>query len=211
MCLICCSVCLLFEPVILKAVLTCRPEGKAVCWGQVLRLLSLVDALVSQKACKVAALHLLSGSVAGDEQLAELFPSLLSLLVPPAEHSIQQQQCSELVGTILQSLCDQVRGIHANIGRAMNRALQAQTFAIFFFTLSYQDISLVVSPPGESCVSEVEQLTNSLPGREMLSAVCKGFLDVLENSESSVPLLLTTIRTLTFLTEHEYGLYHLKV
>lgn len=156
------------------------PEGKAVCWGQVLRLLSLVDTLVSQKACKVAVLHLLSGSVAGDEQLAELFPSLLSLLVPPTDHSIQQQQCSELVGTILQSLCD-------------------------------QDISLVVSPPGESCVSEVEQLTNSLPGREMLSAVCKGFLDVLENSESSVPLLLTSIRTLTFLTEHEYGLYHLKV
>lgn len=54
-------------------------------------------------------------------------------------------------------------------------------------------------------------MTNSLPGREMLSAVCKGFLDVLENSESSVPLLLTSIRTLTFLTEHEYGLYHLKV
>lgn len=103
------SVCLWFGPVALKALLPCRPEGKAVCWGQVLRLLSLVDALVSQKACKVAALHLLAGSVAGDEQLAELFPLLLSLLVPPTDHSIQQQQCSELLGTILQSLCDQVR------------------------------------------------------------------------------------------------------
>lgn len=106
-----CSVCLfflLFELVVLKSLLNGRPEGKTVCWGQVLRLLSLVDALVSQKACKVAALHLLSGSVAGDEQLADLFPSLLSLLVPPTDHSIQQQQCSELVGTILQSLCDQV-------------------------------------------------------------------------------------------------------
>lgn len=104
------SVCffLLFEPLVLKSLLNGRPEGKTVCWGQVLRLLSLVDALVSQKACKVAALHLLSGSVAGDEQLADLFPSLLSLLVPPTDHSIQQQQCSELVGTILQSLCDQV-------------------------------------------------------------------------------------------------------
>uniref|UniRef100_A0A8D0CPQ2 Vir like m6A methyltransferase associated n=1 Tax=Sander lucioperca TaxID=283035 RepID=A0A8D0CPQ2_SANLU len=155
-------------------------EGKGVCWGQVLRLLSLMDALVSQKACKSAALHLLSGSVSGDEQLADLFPLLLSLLVPPADHSLQQQQGSELVGTVLQSLCD-------------------------------QDISLVVSPPGESCVSEAEQLANALPGREMMSLVCNSLLEVLGNSDSSVPLLLTCIRTLTFLTEHDYGLYHLKL
>ncbi|XP_070767716.1 protein virilizer homolog [Enoplosus armatus] len=156
------------------------PEGKGVCWGQVLRLLSLKDALVSQKACKSAALHLLSGSVSGDEQLADLFPLLQSLLVPPTDHSLQQQQCSELVGTILQSLCD-------------------------------QDISLVVSAPGENCVSEAEQLANALPGREMMSSVCNALLEVLGNSDSSVPLLLTCIRTLTFLTEHDYGLYHLKV
>lgn len=89
----------------------CRAEGKTVCWGQALRLLSLMDTLVSQKACKSAALHLLSGSVLGDEQLADLFPLMLSLLVPPADHSLQQQQCSEVVGTILQSLCDQVKNI----------------------------------------------------------------------------------------------------
>uniref|UniRef100_A0A7N8Y527 Vir like m6A methyltransferase associated n=1 Tax=Mastacembelus armatus TaxID=205130 RepID=A0A7N8Y527_9TELE len=155
-------------------------EGKGVCWGQVLRLLSLMDALVSQRACKSATLHLLSGSVSGDEQLADLFPLLLSLLVPPTDHSLPQQQCSELVGTILQSLCD-------------------------------QDISLVVPPPGESCVSEAEQLANALPGREMMSSVCIALLEVLGTAESSVPLLLTCIRTLTFLTEHDYGLYHLKV
>lgn len=86
-----------------------RAEGKVVCWGQPLRLLSLMDALVSQRACKSAALHLFAGSVSGDEQLADLFPLLLSLLAPPTDHSLQQQQCSELVGTILQSLCDQVR------------------------------------------------------------------------------------------------------
>ncbi|XP_035768183.1 protein virilizer homolog isoform X4 [Neolamprologus brichardi] len=155
-------------------------EGKSVSWTQVLRLLSLMDTLVSQRACKSATLHLLSGSVSGDEQLADLFPLLMSLLVPPTDHSIHQQQCSVLVGTILQSLCD-------------------------------QDISLVVSPPGESCVSEAEQLANALPGREMMSSVCSSLLEVLGNAESSVPLLLTCIRTLTFLTEHDYGLYHLKV
>uniref|UniRef100_A0A7N6AZV3 Virilizer N-terminal domain-containing protein n=1 Tax=Anabas testudineus TaxID=64144 RepID=A0A7N6AZV3_ANATE len=155
-------------------------EGKGMCWGQVLRLLSLMDALVSQRSCKSATLHLLSGSVSGDEQLADLFPLLLSLLVPPTDHLLQQQQCSELVGTIAQSLCD-------------------------------QDISLVVSPPGETCVSEAEQLANALPVREMMSSVCNALLDVLGNAESSVPLLVTCIRTLTFLTEHDYGLYHLKV
>lgn len=94
----------------------CRAEGKGVCWGQVLRLLSLTDALVSQRACKSAMLHLLSGSVSGDEQLADLFPLLLSLLVPPTVHSIQQQQCSEIVGTILQSLCDQVNKVMKRSG-----------------------------------------------------------------------------------------------
>ncbi|XP_013871078.1 protein virilizer homolog isoform X1 [Austrofundulus limnaeus] len=155
-------------------------EGKSLCLGQVLRLLSLMDALTSQRACKSATLHLLSGSVSGDEQLAELFPLLLSLLVPPTDHSLQQQQCSVLVGSILQSLCD-------------------------------QDISLVVPPPGESCVSEAEQLANALPGREMLSSVCNSLLEVLGNKEGSIPLHLTCIRTLTFLTEHDYGLYYLKI
>uniref|UniRef100_A0A3Q2QRL4 Vir like m6A methyltransferase associated n=1 Tax=Fundulus heteroclitus TaxID=8078 RepID=A0A3Q2QRL4_FUNHE len=164
---------------VMKTVLELLSEElQPVCWGQVLRLLSLLDALVSQRACKSSTLHLLSGSVSGEEQVAGLFPLLLSLLVPPAGHSLQQQQCSVLVGTILQSLCD-------------------------------QDISLVVPPPGEG-VSEAEQLANALPGREMMSAVCNSLLEVLGNKEASIPLLLTCIRTLTFFTEHDYGIYHLK-
>ncbi|XP_049586727.1 protein virilizer homolog isoform X2 [Syngnathus scovelli] len=155
-------------------------EGKTPCWAQVLRLLSLMDTLASQRACKCATLHLLAGSVSGDEQMADLFPLLLPLLVPPTNHSLQQQQCSELMGTILQSLCD-------------------------------QDISLVMSQGAEGCVSEVEQLANALPGREMLSSICNSLMEVLENRETSAPLLLTCIRTLTFLTEHDYGLYHLKL
>ncbi|XP_072317454.1 protein virilizer homolog [Eucyclogobius newberryi] len=154
-------------------------EGKGVCWAQVARLLSLLDALVSQRACKSAALHLLSGASSGDEQLAELFPLLLPLLSPPSDQT-SQQQCSDLVCTIMQSLCD-------------------------------QDIALVVSAPGEGCVSEVEQLANALPGREMISSVCNALMEVLGNSESTVSLLLTCIRTLAFLTEHDYGLYHLKI
>ncbi|KAL0985360.1 hypothetical protein UPYG_G00155920 [Umbra pygmaea] len=154
-------------------------EGKTPGWGQILRLFSLVDALVSQRACKIAALHLLSGSAPGDETLADLFPLLLALLVPRADHALPQQNCAELVGTVLQSLCD-------------------------------QDISLVASHPTEGCVSEAEQLANALPGREMMSSVCDSLLEVLGNVESSATLLLTCLRTLMFLTEHDYGLYHLK-
>ncbi|XP_031692502.1 protein virilizer homolog isoform X2 [Oncorhynchus kisutch] len=154
-------------------------EGKSPGWGQVLRLLSLFDTLVSQRACKIATLHLLSGSAPGDEPLADIFPLLLSLLVPVADHALPQQHCAELVGTVLQSLCD-------------------------------QDISLVVPHPGEGCVSEAEQLANALPGREMISSVCDSLMEVLGNGESSAALLLTCLRTLMFLTEHDYGLYHLK-
>ncbi|CAB1334663.1 unnamed protein product, partial [Coregonus sp. 'balchen'] len=143
-------------------------EGKSPGWGQVLRLLSLFDTLVSQRACKIATLHLLSGSAPGDEPLTDVFPLLLSLLVPSADHALPQQHCAELVGSVLQSLCDQ------------------------------------------GCVSEAEQLANALPGREMISSVCDSLLEVLGNGESSATLLLTCLRTLMFLTEHDYGLYHLK-
>lgn len=174
-----------------------------MCWGQVLRLLSLMDALASQRACKSATLHLLSGSVSGDEQLADLFPLLLSLLVPPTVHSLQQQQCSVLVGTILQSLCDQVRS--AELFK------QNEGTGGFKMLCIHQDISLVVLPPGDSSVSESEQLVNALPGRDMLSSVCNSLLEVLGTKEGSIPLLLTCIRTLTFLTEHDYGFYYLKM
>lgn len=162
-----------------------------------------MDALASQRACKSATLHLLSGSVSGDEQLADLFPLLLSLLVPPTDHSLQQQQCSVLVGTILQSLCDQVRS--AELFKQNKRTGGFKMLCI------HQDISLVVLPPGDSCVSESEQLANALPGRDMLSSVCNSLLEVLGNKEGSIPLLLTCIRTLTFLTEHDYGFYYFKM
>lgn len=86
-----------------------------------------MDTLVSQKACKSAALHLLSGSVLGDEQLADLFPPMLSLLLPPADHSLQQQQCSEVVGTILQSLCDQVGHLKVNISSTFSEKKSVET------------------------------------------------------------------------------------
>ncbi|KAG7470064.1 hypothetical protein MATL_G00135290 [Megalops atlanticus] len=155
-------------------------EGKEkVCTAQTARLLALLDSLASHRACKVSALHLLSGASRGDEKLAELFPCLVSLLAPSADGNLHQQHCAELVASFFQSLCD-------------------------------QDIALMVSSNSDAPLSEAEQLANALPSREMLSAVCDAMLEVLGNPDSSAALVLTCIRTMMFLTEHEYGFFHLK-
>ncbi|XP_039535377.1 protein virilizer homolog isoform X3 [Pimephales promelas] len=155
--------------------------------SRLLRLLALLDSLASQRACKTAMLALLSGSarieVRSDgkveDKLSELLPSLLTMLVLPADAGLPAQQNAELTASIFQSLCD-------------------------------QDVSLVVSGSGEASVSEAEQLANSLPTRDMMTCICDGMLEVLGNSHSSYALQLTCLRTMMFLTEHDYGLYHLK-
>ncbi|XP_077069617.1 protein virilizer homolog isoform X3 [Siphateles boraxobius] len=155
--------------------------------SRLLRLLALLDSLASQRACKTAMLALLSGSarieVRSDgkveDKLSELLPSLLAMLVLPADPGLPAQQNAELTASIFQSLCD-------------------------------QDVSLVVSGSGEASVSEAEQLANSLPTRDMMTCICDGMLEVLGNSHSSYALQLTCLRTMMFLTEHDYGLYHLK-
>ncbi|XP_035240011.1 protein virilizer homolog [Anguilla anguilla] len=82
--------------------------------------------------------------------------------------------------------------------------------ASFFQSLCDQDIALMVSTSSDTPLSEAEQLANALPSREMLSAVCDAMLEVLGNPDSSYALVLTCIRTMMFLTEHEYGFFHLK-
>lgn len=66
----------------------------------------MLDTLASHKACKLAILHLISGTAKGDEKYAEVFQELLALMRTPAD--VIQQQCAEYLGSILQSLCDQV-------------------------------------------------------------------------------------------------------
>nr|XP_023666454.1 protein virilizer homolog isoform X2 [Paramormyrops kingsleyae] len=86
----------------------------------------------------------------------------------------------------------------------------AELAASFFQSLCDQDISLIVSTSSDGPLSEVEQLANALPSREMLSVVCDAMLEALGNPDGSYTLVLTCIRTMTFLAEHEYGLFHLK-
>uniref|UniRef100_A0A8C4VQM2 Vir like m6A methyltransferase associated n=1 Tax=Gopherus evgoodei TaxID=1825980 RepID=A0A8C4VQM2_9SAUR len=146
--------------------------------GQTTRLLALLDALASHKACKLAILHLVNGTIKGDEKYAEVFQELLALMRSTGDNVIHQQ-CAEYVTSILQSLCD-------------------------------QDIALILPSSSEGSVSELEQLSNSLPSKELMSLICDCLMETLANAETSYNCLLTCIRTMMFLTEHDYGFYHLK-
>nr|XP_015213306.1 PREDICTED: protein virilizer homolog [Lepisosteus oculatus] len=73
-----------------------------------------------------------------------------------------------------------------------------------------QDIALIVNTSSEGSVSEAEQLANALPSKELLSAMCDAMLEALGNTDSSYTVVLTCIRTMMFLTEHDYGFFHLK-
>lgn len=114
-----------------------------------------------------------------EDKPIEMLSVLLAMILPPVDSSLPVQQHSELIASIIQSLCD-------------------------------QDISLIVSGSGEVCVSEAEQLANALPSKDMMPAICDRMLEVLRHTHSSYTLQLTCLRTMMFLTEHDYGLYHLK-
>ncbi|XP_070796549.1 protein virilizer homolog [Pituophis catenifer annectens] len=73
-----------------------------------------------------------------------------------------------------------------------------------------QDIALILPSSSESILSELEQLSNSLPGKELMASICDCLIETVINAESSYTCLLTCIRTMMFLTEHNYGFYHLK-
>ena len=73
-----------------------------------------------------------------------------------------------------------------------------------------QDIALILPNSSEGSVSELEQLSNSLPNKELMASICDCLLAVVANSESSYSCLLTCVRTMMFLAEHDYGLFHLK-
>ncbi|XP_017309042.1 protein virilizer homolog isoform X2 [Ictalurus punctatus] len=155
--------------------------------SQLTRLLALLDSLVSQRSCKAAMLALLGGALRGEvrsegrpeDRPTEMLSILLAMLISPVDANLSVQQNTELIASIIQSLCD-------------------------------QDISLIVSGSGEVCVSEAEQLANALPSKDMMPSICDKMLEVLRHTHSSYTLQLTCLRTMMFLTEHDYGLYHLK-
>ncbi|XP_051999849.1 LOW QUALITY PROTEIN: protein virilizer homolog [Xyrauchen texanus] len=155
--------------------------------SRLIRLLALLDLLASQRACKTAMLALLGGLTRSEGRSDGKVEDKLSDLLP------------FLLAMI-------VLTANASLSAQQN----AELIASIIQSLCDQDVSLVVSGSGEASVSELEQLANALPTRDMLMCICDGMLEVLGNTHSTYTLQLTCLRTMMFLTEHNYGLYHLK-
>ncbi|XP_051574611.1 protein virilizer homolog [Myxocyprinus asiaticus] len=155
--------------------------------SRLIRLLALLDSLASQRACKTAMLALLGGSMRSEGRSDGKVEDKLPDLLPPL-------------------LAMLVLPADAGLSAQQNAELTASIIQ----SLCDQDVSLVVSGSGEVSVSELEQLANALPTRDMLTCICDGMLEVLGNTHSTYTLQLTCLRTMMFLTEHDYGLYHLK-
>uniref|UniRef100_A0A672SHD2 Vir like m6A methyltransferase associated n=1 Tax=Sinocyclocheilus grahami TaxID=75366 RepID=A0A672SHD2_SINGR len=151
------------------------------------QLLALLDSLASQRACKSAMLALLGGSARNEGRSDGKVEDKLSDLFP------------SLVAMLV-----------LPADAALSAQQNAELTASILQSLCDQDVSLVVSGSGEASVSEAEQLANALPTRDMMTCICDGMLEVLGNTHSSYTLQLTCLRTMMFLTEHDYGLYHLK-
>lgn len=154
---------------------------------QLTRLLALLDSLVSQRSCKAATLALLGGAIRSEVR-SEMRPD---------------DKPTDTLSILLAMLLPPV---DANLSLQQN----AELIASIIQSLCDQDISLIVSGSGEVCVSEAEQLANALPSKDIMPGICDRMLEVLKNTHSSYTLQLTCLRTMMFLTEHDYGLYHLK-
>ncbi|XP_066531359.1 protein virilizer homolog isoform X2 [Hoplias malabaricus] len=155
--------------------------------SQLTRLLALMDSLVSQRSCKAAMLALLGGFVRN-------------------ENRGEGRTEDKLIDMLHSLLAVLLPPAEASLSVQQN----AELIASIIQSLCDQDISLTVSGSGEVCVSEAEQLANALPSRDMMPAICDRMLEVLGNTHCSYTLQLTCLRTMMFLTEHDYGLYHLK-
>ncbi|KAG8441819.1 hypothetical protein GDO86_010845 [Hymenochirus boettgeri] len=73
-----------------------------------------------------------------------------------------------------------------------------------------QDIALILPSSTEAPVSEQEHLANALPSKDLLPSICESLIETLANSGSSYTSLITCIRAMMILSEHDYGFYHFK-
>ncbi|TSK20254.1 Protein virilizer [Bagarius yarrelli] len=155
--------------------------------AQLTRLLALLDSLVSQRSCKAAMLALLGGAVRSEVR----------------SEGRPEDKLTETMSILLSMLLPPA---DANLSVQQN----AELISTIIQSLCDQDISLIVSGSGEACVSEAEQLANALPSKDMMPGICDRMLEVLKYNHSSYTIQLTCLRTMMFLTEHDYGLYYLK-
>ncbi|XP_048385433.1 protein virilizer homolog isoform X1 [Stegostoma tigrinum] len=125
--------------------------------------------------------------------------ALLHLLSGTSKGDERFVEVFQVMLELLQTAVDNVHHQHC-----------AEYVASFVQSLCDQDISLMLTNSTEGPGSDLEQLSNSLPNGELLSQICDSFLQALANSETTYTTVLTCLRTMMFLTEHEYGFFYLK-
>ncbi|KAM5156941.1 protein virilizer homolog [Mantella aurantiaca] len=120
-------------------------------------------------------------------------------------HLINGGKGDERYGEVFQKMLNIMKSASDNITQQC-----AEYISSIAQYLCDQDIALILPSSGESPVSEIDQLANALPGKDLLLSICDSLIETLGNNDSSYTSLLTCIRTMMFLSEHDYGFYYLK-
>ncbi|XP_066288407.1 protein virilizer homolog isoform X2 [Branchiostoma lanceolatum] len=160
-----------------------RPVDKP-CSANTLRLLELVEDLMSQAPIKAPALHLLRSGAKSDEKYLDLlyFLCLLMNVVSDQQNHLQATDC---VVSIFQSMCD----------------------PDITLTSPESGASLLEQ---KMKPNQTLQLANSLPGKDHLLSICTTLLDHVSSEEQTFGTILQALRTIVMLSEHDYGFYTLK-
>nr|CAD7407518.1 unnamed protein product [Timema poppensis] len=150
------------------------------CSGHTTRLLNFLACLVTHPGIKCAVLQLLVKG--GAVKSDDKYPGLVEVLC-----------------TILKSPSDYPAHI------------QAQECVVSVIQSLCDTEVTLLPPPGPAPAPTPEvYLANALPPRDLLVTLCSVLLEHVANIEHSFTTLLPTVRTFLMLTEHDYGLFHLR-
>lgn len=152
------------------------------CSSHALRLLNFLACLVSHSSIKAAVLSLMTvGSVKSDEKYLPLVNGFATILRTPS-NVVTHTQVQEHVILILQAFFD-------------------------------ADVTLVpissIESNEEVSINDIF-LANALPPRDLLAVFVSALIDHIAMHEHSFITILSALKALMLLTEHDYGFYHLR-
>lgn len=153
------------------------------CTSHTLRLLNFLACLVSHSSIKAAILSLITGNNnnKSDEKYLPVASKFATILQTPS-NVVTHSQVQEHVILILQALFD------ADVTLVPISSIESQDDA------SVNDIFLA----------------NALPSKELLNIFVSALLDHIGNKEHSFMTILSALKALMLLTEHDYGFYYLR-
>ncbi|CAH0389348.1 unnamed protein product [Bemisia tabaci] len=146
------------------------------------RLLNFLACLLTYPCVKVAFLHLTvnNASVPKSEEKFLTLMDTLCLIISTPSDDVNHLQAQECVLSMFQALC-------------------------------CADITLLPRLNDPSLTLSIETyLSNSLPPKQTLVPMCLALLDHLSLKENSLTTTLQILRILLTLSEHDFGIYHLK-